>query len=61
MLACARIRALMRGETAVGYEDVDAVAVPALRHRILLNFEGEAEAVDTDTLVADIIQHTPKS
>jgi MoxR-like ATPase len=61
MLACARIRALIRGETAVAFEDIDAVALPAMRHRILLNFEGEAEGVDTDTLVADLIKHTPKS
>ena len=32
--------------------------MPALRHRILLNFEGEAEQIDTDRIVADIIEKT---
>jgi MoxR-like ATPase len=60
MLKAARIRALVRGETAVSYEDIEAVALPALRHRILLNFEGEAEGVDTDDIVKTILQETKK-
>jgi MoxR-like ATPase len=39
----------------VSVEDLKALAAPALRHRVILNFEGEAEAVDTDTLVGDIV------
>ncbi|MBN1947509.1 MAG: MoxR family ATPase [Bradymonadales bacterium] len=61
ILKAARIRALVRGETAVGFEDVQAVALPALRHRILLNFEGEAEGVDTDDIVAQILAETKKA
>ncbi|MDZ4767087.1 MAG: MoxR family ATPase [Chloroflexota bacterium] len=44
----------------VRYEDVDAVAPSALRHRLLMNFEGMAEAVSTDTLIAEAIKATPK-
>ena len=37
-----------------------AVARPALRHRVLLNFEGEAERIDPDTIISGIIQDTPE-
>ena len=51
-----KIRALLHDRLHVSAEDVRALALPALRHRILLNFEGEAEQVDTDRIVADIIE-----
>ncbi len=58
----AKVRALCQGRFNVSVEDLKALAAPALRHRVILNFEGEAEAVDTDTLVGDIVgsveQHT---
>ncbi|HEX6322422.1 MAG TPA: MoxR family ATPase [Vicinamibacterales bacterium] len=53
-----KIRALLHNRLHVSTEDVRALALPALRHRILLNFEGEAEQVDTDRIVADIIERT---
>jgi MoxR-like ATPase len=53
-----KIRALLNNRLHVSAEDVRALAMPALRHRILLNFEGEAEQVDTDRIVADIIEKT---
>ena len=37
----------------VAFEDVQAVALPCLRHRVLLNFEGGADRIDPDTLVGD--------
>jgi MoxR-like ATPase len=40
----------------VALEDIHGVAVPALRHRILLNFEGEAESVDSADVVQKIIE-----
>jgi MoxR-like ATPase len=36
-------------------DDLKALAAPALRHRVILNFEGEAEAVDVDTLVQEVV------
>ena len=36
-------------------DDIRAVALPALRHRLLMNFEGEAEQIDVDTIVAEIL------
>jgi MoxR-like ATPase len=44
----------------VRFEDVDAVAPAALRHRLLLNFEGMAEAINPDTVIAEAIKATPK-
>jgi MoxR-like ATPase len=55
-----KIRALLNNRLHVSAEDVRALAMPALRHRILLNFEGEAEQVDTDKIVADILERTPE-
>jgi MoxR-like ATPase len=52
----AKVRALTEGRFNVSVDDLRALAAPALRHRIILNFEGEAEGVDTDTLVAQIVE-----
>src|SRR5512132_4449453 len=52
----AKVRALSEGRYNVSVEDLRAMALPALRHRIILNFEGEAEAVDVDRLIAQIIE-----
>jgi MoxR-like ATPase len=54
IILAGKIRALLNGRYNVAYDDVDDVAMPALRHRLLLNFEGEAEGMTTDALVADI-------
>ena len=55
MLAASRGRALLAGRFHVSREDVNAVALPALRHRIILSFEGEAEGVRTDDIVSQIV------
>lgn len=55
LVLAAKVRALVAGRFNVALEDVERVAYPALRHRILLNFEGEAEGVGTDSLVSDVI------
>jgi MoxR-like ATPase len=52
----AKVRALSEGRYNVSVEDIKALAPPALRHRIILNFEGEAEAVDVDALIGDIVE-----
>jgi MoxR-like ATPase len=51
----AKIHALTRGNAFVAVEDIAAVALPVLRHRVLMNFEGEADEVNTDTLVQELI------
>ena len=52
----AKVRALTEGRFNVSIEDLRALATPALRHRIILNFEGEAEGIDTDTLIGQIVE-----
>ncbi len=52
----AKVRALSQGRYNVSVEDLRAMALPSLRHRIILNFEGEAEGVDVDRLIAHIIE-----
>jgi len=61
MILAAKIRALLEGRYAVSIDDVRHVALPALRHRVLLNFEGEAEGVDLDALLRDIMEKTPEA
>jgi MoxR-like ATPase len=56
MVLGAKVRALSQGRYNVSVDDLKALAAPTLRHRVILNFEGEAEAVDTDTLIGDIIE-----
>jgi MoxR-like ATPase len=57
ILAASRGRALLDGRDHFSREDVNAVAAPALRHRNILNFEGEAEGVRTDDVIAKVISH----
>ena len=59
VLLAAKIRALFEGRFAASIDDVRAVAHPALRHRILLNFEGEAEGMKTDQLIDAILKTVP--
>jgi len=56
----AKVRALLEGRFNVGFEDVRAVYLPALRHRVLLNFEAQAEGLESDKVLADILDKTPQ-
>jgi len=55
----AKCRALVDGRPSVGIEDIKAIALPALRHRIVVNFEAEAEGVGSDPIVQNIVQTLP--
>ena len=55
LVLAAKIRALLDGRYNVAYDDIAGVAPAALRHRVLLNFEGAAEGVGTDTLLRDVL------
>jgi MoxR-like ATPase len=61
LLLAAKIRALFQGRFAASVDDVKASALPALRHRVLLNFEGEAEGVKTDDLIQEILKSLPET
>jgi len=55
ILLAAKIRAVMDGRFSASADDVKASAPPALRHRMILNFEGEAEGVRTDAVLEEIL------
>jgi MoxR-like ATPase len=59
LILCAKARALLGGRFHVVPDDLRAVAAPVLRHRILRNFQAEAEAVSTDSLVGTVLAHVP--
>jgi MoxR-like ATPase len=56
LIAAGKVRALMEGRYNVAFEDIEALAYPALRHRFFLNFEGEAQGLSTDQLITDILE-----
>ena len=51
----AKIKALLDGRYNVAFEDVQSVALPALRHRIILNFEGEGDGIQTDDIIKNVL------
>jgi MoxR-like ATPase len=55
----AKVRALLDGRFHVSFKDIKEVAIPAMRHRIILNFEGEAEGITTDMVLEKLINETP--
>ncbi len=59
LLLAAKIQALFDGRFAASIDDVKKVSAPALRHRVLLNFEGEAEGVRSDQVIEAIIDTLP--
>ena len=61
VLLASKIRALFAGRFAASLEDVQKSVLPALRHRILRSFEGEAEGVAEDTILQEIIKKLPES
>ncbi|HYY47046.1 MAG TPA: AAA family ATPase [Candidatus Angelobacter sp.] len=56
----AKVRALLEGRYNVAFDDLNAVARPALRHRIFLQFEAEADGVTADRIIGEILEHTVK-
>jgi len=57
----AKARALLAGRSVASLDDVRAVALPVLRHRILLNFQAEADGVEADDVVARLLEAVPGS
>ncbi len=55
-----RVLAALDGRTAVSTDDVRRIAPCALRHRVILNFQGEAEAVSVDDLIGEIVDGVPR-
>lgn len=55
IVSLAKVRAFCAGRLNVSFHDVEQVAVPALRHRIFLNFEGQATGMSTDGILRDVL------
>jgi MoxR-like ATPase len=59
LILAGKVRALAQGRFNVSFEDVQAAALPALRHRLIPNFEAEAEGVTTDHIIEQILRDVP--
>jgi MoxR-like ATPase len=56
----AKVRGLLEGRYNVAFEDIRAVALASLRHRVILGFEADAEGITTDKLIHDVVTTTPE-
>jgi MoxR-like ATPase len=55
-----KVRALLEGRYNVSFEDIRRVYLPAMRHRVILNFEAQAEAINPDTVLTTILEKLPE-
>jgi MoxR-like ATPase len=60
LLLAGKVRALTQGRFNVSFDDIAEVAFPALRHRLIPNFEAEAEGITTDHIIAQILKDVPR-
>ena len=60
MVLAGKVRALLEGRYNVAFEDLAAIARPALRHRVFLQFEAEADGVTTDQIIDEVLERTAK-
>ena len=61
LVLAGKVRAMLDERYHVSFDDIETAVLPALRHRILLNFEGQAEGITADEVLAEILQNTPKT
>lgn len=60
IVLAAKARALARKRYHVTYDDIGAIALPVMRHRVLLNFHAESDHIDTDEILHRLIAHVPR-
>ncbi len=60
LVLAAKVRALLDGRYNVSFEDLRRVYLPSLRHRVLLNFEAQAEGVDADDVLLKVLDAVPE-
>jgi MoxR-like ATPase len=60
LILAGKARALLKGRYHVSTEDIRQVALPVLRHRIVTNFNAEAEGIKSDTIVKKLMEHIPR-
>jgi MoxR-like ATPase len=61
LILAGKVRALAQGRFNVSFDDIRAVALPALRHRLILNFEAEAEGITTDKIIEQVLSEVPEN
>jgi len=61
LVLAGKVRAMLDERYHVSFSDIAASVLPAMRHRILLNFEGQAEGIRTDDVLEQILESTPKT
>ncbi len=61
LLLAAKVYALRDGRYNVSFDDIEKAAMPALRHRILLNFEAEADGITADAIITELLKQVPKT
>ena len=59
LVLAGKARALLQGRHNTAFEDIREVAKPCLRHRIILNFRGEAEGIEVEDIIGDVLDRTP--
>jgi MoxR-like ATPase len=57
----AKVRAMLNERYHVSFDDVAKTVHPSLRHRVLLNFEGQAEGIQSDDILTDVLKNTPRT
>ncbi|MEI6394360.1 MAG: MoxR family ATPase [Verrucomicrobiota bacterium] len=60
LLLAGKVRALTQGRFNVSFDDIEAVTAAALRHRLILNFEAEAEGITTDHIIGQVLRDVPR-
>jgi MoxR-like ATPase len=60
LVLAGRIRALLEGRLNVAFEDIRWAALPALRHRVILNLQADVEGMSTDRVIGDLLERVPE-
>jgi len=60
LIVAAKVRALVAGRFHVSADDIRKALIPALRHRLILNFEGEAAGINSDAVLQDLLKSLPE-
>ena len=60
IILAAKVSALLEGRYNVSFSDIERVAFPALRHRLIFNFEALGERITADEIIREILEHVEK-
>lgn len=61
MILAGKVRALLDDRANVAFSDVRAAAAAAMRHRLILSFEGQADGIEPDEIIADVLKNVPQT